>query len=82
MSVAQIKQVLSRIAAVFIASSLGVIGAGTIAGVELTKAVLMAGIGGVATVMEGLARAYLADGNLSQEEMDSVFSKANDDPTT
>jgi hypothetical protein len=82
MSVKQIRQVLSRIAAVFMASSLGVIGAGTIAGVELSKAVLMAGIGGVATVVEGLSRAYLADGKLSQEEMDAVFSKANDDATT
>jgi hypothetical protein len=82
MSVKQIRQVLSRIAAVFMASSLGVIGAGTIAGVELSKAVLMAGIGGVATVVEGLSRAYLADGKLSQAEMDAVFSKANDDATT
>jgi hypothetical protein len=82
MSVKQIRQVLSRIAAVFMASSLGVIGAGTIAGVELSKALLMAGIGGVATVVEGLSRAYLADGKLSQAEMDAVFSKANDDATT
>jgi hypothetical protein len=82
MSVKQIRQVLSRIAAVFMASSLGVIGAGTIAGVEMSKAILMAGIGGVATVVEGLSRAYLADGKLSQEEMDAVFSKANDDATT
>jgi hypothetical protein len=82
MSVKQIRQVLSRILAVFMASSLGVIGAGTIAGVELSKAVLMAGIGGVATVIEGLSRAYLADGVLSDEEMNAVFSKANDDATT
>jgi hypothetical protein len=82
MSVKQIRQILSRIAAVFMASSLGVIGAGTIAGVELSKAVLMAGIGGVATVIEGLSRAYLADGVLSDEEMNAVFSKANDDATT
>jgi hypothetical protein len=82
MSVTQIKQILSRITAVFMASSLGVIGAGTLAGVELSKAVLMAGIGGVATVIEGLSRAYLADGKLSNDELNSVFSKVNDDATT
>jgi hypothetical protein len=81
MSVKQIRQVLSRIAAVFMASSLGVIGAGTIAGVELSKAVLMAGIGGVATVIEGLSRAYLDDGKISQAEMDAVFSKVNNETT-
>jgi hypothetical protein len=81
MSVKQIRQILSRILAVFMASSLGVIGAGTIAGVELSKAVLMAGIGGVATVIEGLSRAYLDDGKLSQAEMDAVFSKVNNETT-
>jgi hypothetical protein len=81
MSVKQIRQVLSRILAVFMASSLGVIGAGTIAGVELSKAVLMAGIGGVATVIEGLSRAYLDDGKITQAEMNAVFSKVNNETT-
>ena len=38
-----------RILATFAASGLGVIGAGTIAGVPVLKAVFMAGIAGVAT---------------------------------
>ena len=33
----------------------------------------MAGVSGVATVVEGLSRAYLKDGNLSMEEIDEVF---------
>ena len=33
----------------------------------------MAGIGGVATVVEGLSRAYLDDGKLTQDEIDLVF---------
>jgi hypothetical protein len=68
------KMVLSRIMAVFAASGLSVIGAGAIAGVELSKAVLMAGIGGVATVVEGLSRAYLQDGKLTAAEIDDVFA--------
>lgn len=72
---AQIKNILLRIVATFAASGLGVIGAGTIAGVPLWQAIFMAGIGGVATVIEGLSRAFLDDGKLSIEEIDSVFSK-------
>lgn len=70
----KLKQVLNRIIAVFSASGLSVVGAGTLAGIELWQAVLMAGIGGVATVVEGLSRAYLEDGKLSQEEIDEVFN--------
>lgn len=74
-----LKKVLTRIAAVFAASALGVIGAGAIAGVELWKAMLMAGIGGIATVIEGLSRSYIYDGDLSKEDIDSVFKKAHKD---
>jgi len=70
----KIAMILSRIVAVFAASGLSVIGAGAIAGVELTQAILMAGIGGVATVVEGLSRAYLQDGKLSNEEINEVFN--------
>ena len=34
----------------------------------------MAGIGGVATVIEGLSRAYLQDGKLTAAEIDEVFN--------
>lgn len=71
----QIKNIILRIVATFAASGLGVIGAGTIAGVPVWKAVFMAGIAGVATVVEGLARAFLDDGKLSVEEINAVFSK-------
>ena len=71
---AQIKNILLRIVATFAASGLGVVGAGTIAGVPLWKAIFMAGIAGVATVIEGLSRAFLDDGKLSLDEIDRVFS--------
>jgi hypothetical protein len=72
---AQIKSILLRILATFAASGLGVIGAGTIAGVPLWKAIFMAGIAGVATVVEKLSRAFLDDGKLSLDEIDNAFSK-------
>jgi hypothetical protein len=73
----QIKSVVLRILAAFAASGLSVIGAGAIAGVELWKAVMMAGIGGVAVVVEGLARAFMDDGVLTKEEIDEVFNKVD-----
>jgi hypothetical protein len=71
------KTLLLRILAVFAASGLSVIGAGAIAGVPLWKACLMAGIAGVATVVEGLARAFLDDGKLSISEINEVFNKVD-----
>lgn len=69
-----VKNILLRIVAVFAASGLSVVGAGAIAGVSLWKAVLMAGIGGVATVVEALARGFMDDGKLDVAEINSAFS--------
>lgn len=71
------KQILLRILAVFAASGLSVVGAGAIANVPLWKAVLMAGVGGVATVIEGLARAYMDDGKIDSNEINDVFNKVD-----
>jgi len=73
----QLKNILLRIVATFAASGLGVVGAGTIAGVPIWKAVFMAGIAGVATVVEGLSRAFLDDGKLSAKEINEVFNKVD-----
>jgi hypothetical protein len=70
------RTVAGRIFATFLATGLGVVAAGTIAGVELWQSFLMAGIGGVATVVEALSRAYLKDGKLTMEEIDAVFAQA------
>ena len=69
--------VILRIIAVFAASGLSVIGAGAIAGVPLWKACFMAGMAGVATVVEGLSRAFLDDGKISASEINQVFNKVD-----
>ena len=74
---ATIVNVFWRILAVFAASGLAVLGAGAIVGVELMSAVFMAGILGVATVVEKLARSFLDDGKLSLEEINAAFSKVD-----
>ena len=71
---ATIKNVFWRILAVFAASGLTVLGAGAVVGVDLISAVLMAGILGVASVVEKLARAYLDDGKLSMDEINQAFA--------
>lgn len=79
MSLKMFQNIAYRIFATFLATGLGVIGAGTIAGVDIVKSIWMAGIGGVATVVEGLSRAYLKDGSLDETEINSVFNKVDGD---
>lgn len=71
------KHLFLRILAAFAATGLSVVGAGAIAGIPLWKAVLMAGIGGVSFVVEGLARAYMDDGKLTVDEINDVFNKVD-----
>jgi hypothetical protein len=72
-----LNNIIMRIIATFAASGLGVIGAGAIAGVPLWKAIFMAGMAGVATVVEGLSRAFLDDGKLTAAEINQVFNKVD-----
>lgn len=74
---ATLKNVIWRVAAVFAASGLGVLGAGAVVGIDLMSAVFMAGILGVATVVEKLARAFLEDGHLSMDEINAAFAKVD-----
>lgn len=76
MSLGMFKKVSARVFAVFVMTALGMIGTGTIVGINMWQAALMAGIAGVANVVEGLARAYVGDGQLTLEEIDQVFNEA------
>jgi hypothetical protein len=72
-----VKNILLRIVAVFAASGLTVLGAGAVVGVDLLSAVFMAGILGVATVVERLARSFLDDGKLTMDEINQAFAKVD-----
>jgi hypothetical protein len=65
--------ILMRILAVFAASGLSVLGAGAVVGIDTIQAVFLAGLLGVATVIERLARAFLDDGRLSLTEINDAF---------
>lgn len=68
------KMLIGRIVAVFAASGLSVVGAGSLFGIEVWKSIALAGGLGVATVVEALSRAYLADGKLTTSEINNAFS--------
>ena len=68
-----LSNILMRIVAVFAASGLSVLGAGAVVGIETVQAVMLAGLLGVATVIERLARAFLDDGRLSLAEINDAF---------
>jgi hypothetical protein len=72
-----LKQVMMRIFAVIAAEALGVIGAGSLVGIEVWQAAVLAGALGAARVLEALARFYLADGNLTAEEINEAFAKVD-----
>lgn len=65
--------VMFRIFATFVASALGVIGAGSIMGVDIYIAAAMGGILAVFKVVELLALAFLEDGKLTLDEINAAF---------
>ena len=73
-TVTNVGNILCRIIAVFAASGLSIIGAGSLVGIDTLTAVVMAGTLGVATVVEKLARAFLDDGKLNASEINSAFN--------
>jgi len=73
-SVKNIKNIIMRIVAVFAANGLAVVGAGAIAGISTIKAITVAGLTAVAAVVEKLARAFMDDGKLTIDEINSAFS--------
>jgi hypothetical protein len=75
--VTNISNILMRMVSVFAASGLSVIGAGSLFGLDALTAAFMAGLLGVATVVESLARAFLDDGKLTASEINEAFSKVD-----
>jgi hypothetical protein len=69
-----ILDIIYRIVAVFVATALATIGTGSLVGVGIAQSALMAGAGAVAAVIERLARAFIDDGRLSQEEINAAFN--------
>ena len=67
--------IIVRIAATFVASALGVIGAGSILGVDIWVSAALGGLLAVAKVVEKLALALLDDGKIDRDEVNSIFNQ-------
>lgn len=70
-----IAKIAKRILALFLVSALATVGAGAMLGIDVLTTAALAGILGVANVIEDLARGYLNDGELSEDEIDAAFVK-------
>jgi hypothetical protein len=77
MKLSIVKDVIFRSIALFMTMALPAIGAGAFAGVEPVQSALIAGALGVSKVLTDLAKAFLDDGQLTQDEVDAVFKRAN-----
>lgn len=76
MKLSILKDVVFRSAALFLTMALPAIGAGAFAGVEPINSAIIAGALGVSKVLTDLAKAFLEDGKLTQEEVDGVFKRS------
>jgi hypothetical protein len=66
-------KIAKRMLSLFLVSALATVGAGAAIGIDVVQAALLAGIMGVANVIEDLARGYLNDGELTEDEIDRAF---------
>lgn len=70
------RKIFKRTIALVILKVSGVLAAGSIAGVELWQSALVAAFVGIMEVAESLARAYVVDGVLDNEEIDIAFASS------
>lgn len=68
--------ILKRTIALIILKVSAVLAAGSIGGVELWKSSLIAAFVGVMEVAESLARAYVVDGELDHDEINTAFASS------
>jgi hypothetical protein len=66
--------VLGRIVATYIASALAFIGGGAILGVDVYLSAALGGLLATFKVIEKLALAYIADGKIDRDEVNTIFS--------
>jgi len=71
-----VKMILKRTIALVILKVSGVLAAGSIAGVELWQSAAVAAFVGIMEVAESLARAYVVDGVLDQDEINVAFASS------
>jgi hypothetical protein len=71
-----VKMILKRTVALVILKVSAVLAAGSIGGVELWQSALIAAFVGIMEVAESLARAYVVDGILDENEINIAFASS------
>lgn len=71
-----VKKIFKRTIALIILKVSGVLAAGSIAGVELWQSAAVAAFVGVMEVAESLSRAYVVDGSLDEDEINTAFASS------
>ena len=71
------KDVVLRSFALFLVTALPAIGAGSFVGIAPIHSAVIAGALAVSRILTDLAKAFLDDGKLTQDEVDAIFKKAN-----
>jgi hypothetical protein len=72
--------IIGRMVALFLVSALTTVGAGAIIGIDTVQTAILAGVMGVANVVEDLSRSYLNDGKLSKKEINDAFAANTPEP--
>lgn len=75
-----LKVLLKRTGALIILKVSGVLAAGSIGGIEIWQAALIAAFVGTMEVAEQLARAYVVDGDLTMDEINEAYGKSTKNP--
>lgn len=68
-------QILKQMFALFLVTAFATIGVGAVIGIDVFKTAILAGVMGIANVIEDLARGYLNDGKLSRAEVRRAFAE-------
>lgn len=75
-----LKQISKRTIAYIVLKVSGTLGGGFVMGVEVWQAAAMAAFIGLMEVAEEISRAYVIDGDVSNEDMNEIFGEfAHDD---
>ena len=74
-----IKQLSKRTIAYIVLKVSGTLGGGFVVGVEVWQAAAVAAFVGLMEVAEEVSRAYVADGDISDADMDEIFGTLNTD---
>ena len=68
--------IIRRTIAVVILNITGAFVGGSVIGIEVWQAAVMAAVAGIMGVAQELSRSYLADGKIDANEINAVFGKA------